>query len=140
MSGAANVFTLTCPMGQSEFNMSMTCCARTPCGVFVSIRTPGLAAGAVGDVHPVATAAIVAIAVVAATARRTGRDALTLCVGPGNVQHNLELEQRGTGGHRVGPLAGMGGDGRTCDPCLEGLLGLPLGNHEIAVVALDRPQ
>ena len=93
MSGAANVFTLTCPMGQSEFSMSMTCLARTPCGVFVSIRTPGLAAGAFGDAQPVANTETTEIVETSATARRCGRRALPLGVGPCNVQHDLELEQ-----------------------------------------------
>ena len=93
MSGAANVLTLTCPMGQSEFSMSMTCLARTPCGVFVSIRTPGLAAGAFGAAQPVASPATTVIAVASAAARRSGRRALSRGVGPCNVQHDLELEQ-----------------------------------------------
>ena len=71
----------------------MTCLARTPCGVFVSIRTPGLAAGALGEVQPVASPAATAIAVASAAARQCGRRALSRGIGPCNVQHNLELEQ-----------------------------------------------
>ena len=138
MSGAANVWTLTCPMGQSEFNMSMTCLARTPCGVFVSILTSGLAAGALGDAQPVIRPAAVVSVVANTTARRKGWRALALCVGPGNVQHNLELEQRRTGGYRIGSLAGVGGYCRARGPGRKGLLGLPLGHDEIAIVALDR--
>ena len=71
----------------------MTCLARTPCGVFVSIRTPGLAAGALGEVQPVDSPATTAIVVASAAARRCGRRALSRGIGPCNVQHNLELEQ-----------------------------------------------
>src|SRR5664279_4518396 len=94
MSGAARVLTLTGPMGQSEFSMSMTCLARTPCGVLVSIRTPApaLAGGAGAGAQLLARAATVAIAVGSANALRRTRRALRLRAGPRNVQHNLELE------------------------------------------------
>jgi hypothetical protein len=61
--------------------------------VFVSIRTPVLAAGALGDEQPVANPATTEIVVTSAAARRCGRRALPLGVGPCNVQHDLELEQ-----------------------------------------------
>lgn len=65
---------------------------------------------------------------------------LALRVRAGNVEHNLELKQLGTGGHRVGPLARMRRDSRAAGPGLERLLGLPLRHHEVAVITLDRPQ
>ena len=40
--------TPTAPIGQSELSMSMTCLARTPCGVLVLIRTPASPAFAGG--------------------------------------------------------------------------------------------
>jgi len=81
MSGAARVLTLTGPMGQSEFSMSMTCWARTPCGVLISMRTaPALAGGAGAGAQLVARAAAEAIAVAIlialATALRSTRRAL----------------------------------------------------------------
>ena len=108
--------------------------------MFVSIRTPALAAGALGDVQPVVRPTAVAIVVAAATARRNSGRAVSLGAGPGNVQHNLELEQRRTGGNRVGALTGVSRYGRACGPGLEGLLGLPLGHDEVAVIALHRPE
>ena len=41
---------------------------------------------------------------------------------------------------RVGALTGVSRDGRACGPGLEGLLGLPLGHDEVAVIALHRPE
>src|SRR5712675_2427556 len=141
ISGAASVRTPTGPIGQSELSMSMVCLARSPCGVLVSMRTP-YAASAAGAgpvlVHPQAMATTSATVSPAALCRR--RPALRLGAGPRNVQHNLELQQRRAGGHRVGPLAGVRLDGRALRPRLEGLLGLPLGDHEVAIVALDRAQ
>jgi hypothetical protein len=52
-----------------------------------------LAAGALGEAQPVASPATTVIAVVSAAARRCGRRALSLGIGPCNVQHDLELEQ-----------------------------------------------
>ena len=108
--------------------------------MLVSIRTPALAAGALGAVQPVVRPTAVAIVVATATARRKSGRSLSLGAGPGNVQHNLELEQRRAGGYRVGALTGVGRYGRAGGPGLEGLLGLPLGHHEVAVIALHRPQ
>jgi hypothetical protein len=70
----------------------MTCWARTPTGVFFSIRTPALAAGAGGGAQLVATQVEVARAAASAALRRDrfGRDLLG--VGPGNVHHDLELQ------------------------------------------------
>ena len=85
----------------------MTWRARTPCGVFVSIRTPAFAVGEGGGAQLVDRPATVTRAVSSAGARR----GLLLRVGPGNVQHNLELKQLGAGRDRVGALAGVGGNG-----------------------------
>lgn len=88
--------TLCVPIGQSELSMSITCCARTPCGVLRSIRTPAFAAGAGGGAQLVRRhAAEMTLAV--ASARRLGRRVLRGGVGAGNVQHYLELEQLSPG-------------------------------------------
>ena len=47
-SVAASVLIPLGPMGQSELSMSMTCLARTPCGVLMLIRTPASPAFAGG--------------------------------------------------------------------------------------------
>lgn len=135
MSGAASVETLCVPIGQSEFSMSMTCWARTPCGLFRPMRIPSAAVVAGASAQLVAVVAAVTIATAIVSARR-----LALVAGPGNVQHNLELKELSPGRHRVGPFAGMGGDGRAAGPGLEGVLGLPLRHDKVAVLALDRPQ
>ena len=75
-----------------------------------------------------------------ASTRREGRRALRGGVGAGNVEHNLELEQLSTGGDRVRALTGVRGDRRTGRPGLEGFLGHPPGDDEIAILALDRPE
>lgn len=80
------------------------------------------------------------MALARARARRDGRRALGRLVGPGNVQHNLELEQLSTGGNRIGAFAGVGCDRRPGRPGLEGVLGLPLGDNEVAVLAFDRAE
>ena len=72
--------------------------------------------------------------------RREGRRALRRGVGAGNVEHNLELEKLSTGGNRVRALTGVRCDRGTGLPGLEGLLGHPLGDYEIAILALDRPE
>ena len=88
ISGAARVVTLTGPIGHSELSMSMIWRARTPCGVLVSIRRPALAVGAGGGAQLLASPTTVDTAVTSASALRR----LRIRVGPGNVQHNLELE------------------------------------------------
>src|SRR5690349_13572728 len=136
-SGTASVATGTTPIGQSELTMSSSCLARGPCGVLVSMCIPYAASATGGPVwaHPEARTA----AVVARAARTsTGRDVLLAC--PRNVQHNLELQQRGAGGDRLVLLTGVRLHGRTLGPRLERFVGLPLGDHEVAVLALDRTQ
>ena len=97
LSGAASVLTPTGPIGQSELSMSMVCWARRPCGVLVSIWSPASAAfaGGVGGGRAAATSAATSAAV--ARQRRGAvphrAPALLACAGPGNVQHNLELQQ-----------------------------------------------
>ena len=96
ISGAARVLTLTGPMGQSEFSMSMTCLARTPCGVLVSIRTPAspALAGGAGAGAQLSRGRRRALSRWPVPPRSgAARRALRVCAGPGNVQHNLELEQ-----------------------------------------------
>ena len=57
-----------------------------------------------------------------------------------DVQHDLELEQVGAGADRVGALAGVRRDGVAVAPGDERLLVLPLGDDEVAVLALDRAE
>lgn len=78
----------------------------------------------------------------AATVSPSARRAMSerLLVSTRNVENNLELEQRGTGGHRVGLLTFVGFDSGPSRPGLESLLGLPLRHHEVAVLALDGTQ
>jgi hypothetical protein len=71
----------------------MTCWARTPCGVLVAIRTPGWAAVSLTEAQPPTTAVAVAITVASATARRGNRRVLSVRVGSGNVEHDLEFEE-----------------------------------------------
>jgi len=75
-----------------------------------------------------------------AVSRATVLRGLLFGAGPGNVQHNLELEQLSTRRNRVGPLPGVGGDGRAGCPGLEGVFGLPLGDDEVAIVTLHRAE
>src|SRR6478672_4836776 len=142
-SGVAIVRTPTVPIGQSELTMSIVCLARSPCGVLVSMWTP-YAASATGAgpalAHPQARATTSATAIVKSAALRRAWPALRVGASPRNVQHNLELEQRRAGGHRIGALAGVRLDGRTGRPRLECFFGLPMGDHEVAVFTLDRAQ
>ena len=57
-----------------------------------------------------------------------------------HVHHDLELEQVRARGDRLGTLTGVRVDRGTVAPGSEGLLVLPLGDHEVAVLALDRAQ
>src|SRR5690349_10292695 len=139
-SGAASVLAPLGPMGQSELSMSMICLARTPCGVPVLIRipaSPALAEGvALGGEHPL-TRDVVRAAVHTRAVRRPSRlDRLLL--GAGNVQHDLELQQRRAGGHRIALLSLVRLDRGPGGPRLERFFGLPLRDHEIAVLTLDR--
>ena len=103
LSVAASVLTPLGPMGQSELSMSMICLARTPCGVLMLIRTPDVA-GIRGrrrglQAQHVAPSGGPGMALqISAIAR------LSLRAWPGNVQHNLELEQRCPCGDRIGSL------------------------------------
>src|ERR1700739_1838615 len=143
LKGAARVRTPTGPIGQSEFSMSKVCWARIPGGVRVSICRPGFAAFACGEGDGAQPGARVtssaAAALNAATRRRVGR-LLTSLVGPGNVEHDLEFQQRCAGRHRVGSVSGMGFDGGAGRPRLERFIELPLCHHEVAVLTLDRTQ
>src|SRR5271166_1814785 len=143
LSGAARVPTPTGPIGQSEFSMSKVCWARMPGGVRVSICRPGLAAFACGAGEGAQPGARVttsaAAAPNAATRRRAGRPLISLVV-PGNVQHNLEFQQRCACRHGVGPVPGMGFDSGAARPRLERFVGLPVRHHEVAVLTLDRAQ
>src|ERR1700694_2392219 len=140
ISGAASVRTPIGPIGQAELSMSTVCSARRPGVVWVSMWTPYAAsAGAIGPLWAQPQARATTTAAVNATPRRRARLALCLGAGPGNVQHNLELQQRCPGGHGGGALAGMRLDRRPGRPLLERLLGLPVGHHEVAVLTLDRP-
>src|SRR5690348_18223276 len=93
-SGAARVLVPSGPMGQPEFSMSMICWARTPCGVPVLMRTPAspaLAGGVELGVQPLTTEAVRMAAPSSASELRFGG---------GNVENDLEFQQRGAGGHR----------------------------------------
>src|SRR5574340_1040926 len=57
-----------------------------------------------------------------------------------HVQDHLEFEQRGTGGDRLRALAGVGLPCRAVAPCDERFFVLPLGDHEVAVLAFDRSE
>src|SRR5262245_41700437 len=123
-------------MGQSELSMSMTCLARTPCGVLVLIRipvSPALAGGAALGAQPLAERTRPALSSSAAAL-------LALGFRTGNVQHNLELQQGRARGHRIAMFPPVRLDGRTRGPGLERLFGLPLRDDEIAVLPLDRAQ
>jgi pimeloyl-ACP methyl ester carboxylesterase len=110
----------------------------------VSICRPGFAALACGEgegAQPGARATNNAVVALNAATRRCVQGCLLagLIVG-GNVQHNLEFQQRRASRHGVGPVTGMGFDGRPLRPRLECFIGLPLGHHEVAVFTLDRTQ
>src|SRR6478672_12046455 len=98
-------------------------------------------AGAVGpaSAQPQARAATVATASVS-LAQRRARPASRLGVGPRNVQHNLELQKRRSGGHGIRALTGVCLDGRPGRPRLERLFRLPMRHDEVAVLALDRAE
>src|ERR1700738_5076725 len=142
MSGAARVPTPLEPIGQSEFSMSTVCWARKPGGVFLLIFTPASAVTDDADgVEPLHTRPLTtATAASDAAARRSARLALRLRAGPCNVQHNLELQQRRSGRHRIRSVPRVGLDGRTGRPRLERFFGLPLRHHEIPVLAFDGSQ
>ena len=75
--------------------MSMTCLARRPCGVLVSMWVLCAApAGPAGpaSAQPQARATTIVTATVIVVAQRRARLASGLGVGPRNVQHNLELQ------------------------------------------------
>src|ERR1700739_2035726 len=142
ISAVARVATPIGPIGQSELSMSSVCWARKPAGVLMSIWRPvpaAVAAGVGGGAKPEARAPTNAAAVNAATRCRTWRG-LRLVAGSGNVQHNLEFQQRRAGRYGVGPVAGVSLDSRPGSPRLECLFGLPLRHHEVPVFALDRAE
>src|SRR5690348_12844083 len=137
-SGAAIVRTPTVPIGHSELSMSMVCLARRPCGVLIPIGTPyvvsATGAGVAVLVQPQASPTVSAAATDSVVALRA------LCLSARNVQDNLELEQGRSRGHRVCGLSLVRLDGGASRPRLESLFRLPLGDHEVAVFALDRAQ
>src|SRR5215218_7321435 len=90
--------------------------------------------------HPQARAATSVATTAIEVAQRRALLASGLGVSPRNVQHNLELQQRSSRGHGIGPLSGMRLHGRTAGPRLERFFGLPLRDDEVAVFSLDRPQ
>ena len=109
----------------------------------MSIPRPGFAAFACGEgdgAQPGARATISAAAALNVAARRRAGGLLTSLVGPGNVQHDLEFQQRCASRHRVGPVPGMGFDGGAARPRLERFIGLPVCHHEVAVLSFDRTQ
>src|SRR6185312_15533245 len=143
ISGAASVLTPLGPIGQFELSMSMVCLARKPAGVLVLIFTPGSTvfdddADGVEQLQTSAPAS--ATAATETAARRYARPALGLRASPGNVQHNLELQQRRSGRDRIRSVSRMRFDGGPGGPRLERLFGLPLCHHEIPVLTLYRPQ
>src|ERR1700739_384300 len=113
--------------------MSMVCWARKPGGVFMLIIACGVTDDAVEQ--PQSRAPTAAAAASSAAARLA-----LFRVGPGNVQHNLELQQRRSGRHRIRAVPGVSVDGRAGRPRLERLFGLPLRDHEVAILTLDGPQ
>src|SRR5271166_5918189 len=140
-SVAARVPTPTGPMGQSELSMSMVCCARRPGGVPLSIRCPEAAAFACGageEPQPGAKAMTSAAPAVNTSTRRHRWRRLPRLAGAGNVHHNFEFQQRRPGCDGIGPVPGMGFDGGSGCPRLEGFFGLPVRHHEVAVFTLDR--
>src|ERR1700752_466386 len=122
--------------------MSTVCWARRPGGVFLLMVTPAAAVTEDADgVEQLQTRTLTtATTASAAAARRCARRALRLCAGPCNVQHNLELQQRRAGRHRIRSVSRVGFDGRSGRPCLERLFGLPLRHHEISILAFDGSQ
>ena len=109
----------------------------------VSMPRPVFAAFACGEGEGARPGARVttsaATALSAATRRRPDR-LLTSRFATGDVHHDLEFQQRCAGRHRVGSVSGMGFDGGPARPRLECSIGLPVGHHEVAVLALDRTQ
>ena len=109
----------------------------------MSICRPGFAAFACGEgegAQPGARVTTSAAAALNATTRRGAKRLLAGLVVGGNVQHNLEFQQRRAGRNGVGPVTGMGFDGRPLRPRLECFIGLPVCHHEVAVLTLDRAQ
>src|ERR1700747_3531326 len=97
LSGAARGRTPTGPIGQSELSMSIVCWARRPGGVLVSIPRPVFAAFAGGEgegAQPGVRATTNAAPPPSAARRRPAGRLLSRLVGPGNVEHNLEFQQR----------------------------------------------
>src|ERR1700754_1481207 len=90
--------------------------------------------------HPQARAMTIVTATDAVVVQRRALLASGLGVGPRNVQHNLELEQRRAGGDGIGTLACVRLDGRAGGPRLKRLFGFPVRHDEVAILALDRPQ
>jgi pimeloyl-ACP methyl ester carboxylesterase len=109
----------------------------------VSIPRPVFAAFAGGEgegAQPGARATTSAAAPPSVARRRAAGRLLSRLVGPGNVEHNLEFQQRRAGRHRVRSVSGMGFDGGAGRPRLECFIGLPVCHHEVAVLTLDRTQ
>src|SRR4051794_27741175 len=90
--------------------------------------------------QPQASVATSVAAIASRAARYRTRVALGVGAGPGNVQHDLELEQRSARGDGVGSLPCVCLDGGAARPGLECLVGFPLHHDEVAVFALDRPE
>ena len=124
--------------------MSMTCLARTPCGVLVLIRTPrrrrSRAGCAVGAQPSTSGADQDGAAEPARQRAEAAGRAYAVAFGPATSNTTSNSSSDAPGGHRIGLLALVRLDGRAARPRLERLVGLPLRDHEVAVLALDRAQ